>query len=421
MANNDIPSGRIRRCSNCGLDFDVGKYAQRRYCSDDCLDMSRQKRLIKDSPTRTEICRYCILPFTRNSPSKRSLFCSDACREQSRLDSQSRYRDKKASHRHDMECVICGDPLHGMRLGAKFCSKSCKYKDDARKRVEKGIQNLFDKSAARVCEVCGCDFYPNSPIQKRCSAECSKRHRRDTRISHAFQCLNCGSDFHPKASNRTKFCSRECAFEKQKADAFLRAPDLEEARLAKLAAKRERSKAERLQRKNNPTYELRCEDCGEEFLWRGPNKKFCSVSCQARNRNRKSKNADPRPCKECGKNFTPEYGNKRRDFCSKGCLRKHSIRTGRTNRRAREKEQFVESVDPFSVFERDKWRCHLCGVSTPKRLRGTLDDRAPELDHIVPLAAGGAHSYANTACACRACNIKKGATPKGQPSFDFAA
>jgi hypothetical protein len=201
----------------------------------------------------------------------------------------------------------------------------------------------------------------------------------------------------------------------------LRAPELEAARQSNIAAERERKRLERQRRKDNPVCELKCEGCGETFLWHSTRKKFCSASCQARNHNRKAKNAEPRACRECGNDFTPEYGNKRRDFCSKECLRKHSVRTGRANRRAKEKEQFVESVDPFAVFDRDKWRCHLCGIKTPKRLRGTLDDRAPELDHIVPLAAGGAHPYANTACACRSCNIKKGSTPKGQPFFDFAA
>jgi 5-methylcytosine-specific restriction endonuclease McrA len=40
------------------------------------------------------------------------------------------------------------------------------------------------------------------------------------------------------------------------------------------------------------------------------------------------------------------------------------------------------------------------------------------LDHIVPLAKGGLHSRANTACACNGCNMKKGARSNiGQPSL----
>lgn len=74
----------------------------------------------------------------------------------------------------------------------------------------------------------------------------------------------------------------------------------------------------------------------------------------------------------------------------------------------------AERFDPLEVLARDGWRCHICGVGTPKRLRGTFHDRAPELDHIVPLAVGGKHTRQNTACACRKCNIEKGSEPRGQ-------
>jgi len=83
-------------------------------------------------------------------------------------------------------------------------------------------------------------------------------------------------------------------------------------------------------------------------------------------------------------------------------------------RRSRLSVARVETFDPFEVFARDGWRCHLCGVKTPKRLRGTYEDCAPELDHIIPLALGGEHSRRNTACSCRKCNIEKGAQAQGQ-------
>jgi 5-methylcytosine-specific restriction endonuclease McrA len=74
----------------------------------------------------------------------------------------------------------------------------------------------------------------------------------------------------------------------------------------------------------------------------------------------------------------------------------------------------TERFDPIAVFERDRWHCHLCGCRTPQRLRGTFEANAPELDHIIPLAAGGEHSRRNTACACRRCNIAKADRPMGQ-------
>jgi 5-methylcytosine-specific restriction endonuclease McrA len=71
-------------------------------------------------------------------------------------------------------------------------------------------------------------------------------------------------------------------------------------------------------------------------------------------------------------------------------------------------------IKPEIVFARDKWRCQLCKVRTPKRLRGTTHPRAPELDHIVPIAAGGDHTWNNVQCACRKCNGEKGSAPAGQ-------
>lgn len=89
-------------------------------------------------------------------------------------------------------------------------------------------------------------------------------------------------------------------------------------------------------------------------------------------------------------------------------------KANRARRRALERGAWAERFDPVEVLARDGWRCHICGARTPAKLRGSYDDRAPELDHIVPLASGGEHSRMNTACACRKCNITKGSRPMGQ-------
>jgi 5-methylcytosine-specific restriction endonuclease McrA len=89
-------------------------------------------------------------------------------------------------------------------------------------------------------------------------------------------------------------------------------------------------------------------------------------------------------------------------------------RAAKARRRALERGIEAERFDPIEILSRDKWRCHICGCSTPRRLRGTFEPQAPELDHIVPLAAGGKHTRINTACACRRCNIAKGARILGQ-------
>ncbi len=68
-------------------------------------------------------------------------------------------------------------------------------------------------------------------------------------------------------------------------------------------------------------------------------------------------------------------------------------------RRARLAGAYLEDVDHAAVWARDAGVCHLCG---------TLANAADwHLEHIVPLASGGAHSYQNTAVSHPHCNQSK--------------
>jgi 5-methylcytosine-specific restriction endonuclease McrA len=68
-------------------------------------------------------------------------------------------------------------------------------------------------------------------------------------------------------------------------------------------------------------------------------------------------------------------------------------------RRALERGAFVEYVDPKLIYVRDGGRCHICGKKVPKKNW--------HLDHLIPLARGGEHSYKNVAVACPGCNMRK--------------
>lgn len=82
---------------------------------------------------------------------------------------------------------------------------------------------------------------------------------------------------------------------------------------------------------------------------------------------------------------------------------------GSQNRRARMKNVFVEKVDYMKVFNRDKWICQICFHPVSKIRDRNLVDIA-SLDHIIPLAKGGEHSYANTQLAHLSCNLSKSAS-----------
>jgi 5-methylcytosine-specific restriction endonuclease McrA len=94
---------------------------------------------------------------------------------------------------------------------------------------------------------------------------------------------------------------------------------------------------------------------------------------------------------------------------------------GKAARKAKERGAKADRIDPLKVFARDRWRCHLCGKHSPENLRGSYDDRAPELDHVIPLSRGGTHTWDNVRLAHRKCNQVKSDRPLGQLMLDAFA
>jgi hypothetical protein len=135
-----------------------------------------------------------------------------------------------------------------------------------------------------------------------------------------------------------------------------------------------------------------------------------------RNIEKHNLNTSERECKECSVKFVSVYGTKRRLYCSLTCSRRHGKRKTKATRRALMKGVEVQPFNPIEVLERDGWKCYICGIDTPRILRGTNDSSAPELEHIVALSNGGAHTMDNTACACRQCNGLKAANDNYIPS-----
>lgn len=77
------------------------------------------------------------------------------------------------------------------------------------------------------------------------------------------------------------------------------------------------------------------------------------------------------------------------------------VYTQRVKRRLRRKLAFVEVVRRMKVWKRDGGVCKICNVP--------VEFETMHLDHIVPLAHGGEHSYANVQVSCAPCNLRKGA------------
>lgn len=230
---------------------------------------------------------------------------------------------------------------------------------------------------------------------------CLKHYRQWQRggvKANATHCAHCSQEFQP-SSAVVMYCSKQC---KRKAWA---------------AANPEKAHPPRLV---SAFYAAYCKHCGDPFSSKRE-RAHCSNKCEHAARyaaNPVSVAPSSRICTVCQKAFSPsEAASMQSRICSPDCVEQAANTHRRVNRLARKAKQravTVEPVDPIKVFQRDGWRCRLCGVKTPQAKRGSYTDDAPELDHIIPLSKGGDHSYRNTQCACRRCNGSKSDRPMGQ-------
>lgn len=265
-----------------------------------------------------------------------------------------------------------------------------------------------------------------------------------------FSCAHCAKQF--ESAREKKYCSRKCNV----------------AYLKKIGP--QQTRAEYLARITNPDTRFECEHCQKPSRRKlsGTNTKnghanrWCSMACRVQANQQARFNQDkldycsvwtahclacqepfvskckriycsetcwPKPtsvstapavkrCNGCEAQYVPTHtGGRPSEYCGSVCqaaAMKAVRRINKAKRKAALAGATIERVDPFAVFDRDKWRCQLCGIKTPKSKRGSYDDNAPELDHIVPISKGGAHSYLNTQCSCRQCNIAKSDVPRGQ-------
>lgn len=119
--------------------------------------------------------------------------------------------------------------------------------------------------------------------------------------------------------------------------------------------------------------------------------------------------ANPTRAHQRVKNWVEQNPEQRRRNSSKH--RRANLATyaaHRQTRRTRQRAAFVEFVDHPTVFERDGWICGLCGGPVDRGLRAPHPE-SPSLDHVLPITAGGEHSYQNVQLAHFGCNSRKGA------------
>jgi 5-methylcytosine-specific restriction endonuclease McrA len=148
--------------------------------------------------------------------------------------------------------------------------------------------------------------------------------------------------------------------------------------------------------------------------------RFCGRACMKSWRGKKQ-------CGKCGSIMQSA------SWCATVCgqCRKDAVRKSRKanknnfRRRARHYDVEYTPIKRLEVYERDGWKCQLCGKMCKRKWMinkktGTPHPLCPTIDHIVPMSKGGGHVMHNVQLACWHCNTRKGSRAKGQLFFPLA-
>lgn len=150
-----------------------------------------------------------------------------------------------------------------------------------------------------------------------------------------------------------------------------------------------------------------CLWCARPFVARHPRGVYCSDMCRTTPRTCNVYIVD---CEMCGKVATLRKPGR---FCSMRCKN-----AAKRDPRSRRNRGLVVGPLRAAIFQRDGWRCHLCGESiTTREFRNRPGD--PTIDHLVPRSKGGTNDPANLAAAHNVCNQRRG--NKGAVQLRLAA
>jgi len=259
-------------------------------------------------------------------------------------------KEKRSTQKNSYECLICNKlVIQQKRTGAPLLYCSDECRNEARRRSILKYAAKKRLREERLCAICGVLFIAEG-----------------------------------QGVSGQRYCSDKCA------------------------RRAENNRRNKLRDDMRPM--ITCPQCGKTFKRRG-GKTYCTYECYIESKRQKEQISK---CPICGQEFT-QRGNKRK-YCSHSCSTKAQSEVYRRNTATRRAQCAtngrVKKIDPKSIFERDGWRCQICGKKVDKRLyhiKGTKRyANAPSLDHIIPISKGGDHTRANVQCACYLCNCKKG-------------
>lgn len=300
--------------------------------------------------------------------------------------SRRAYEEKGIKKRHNLVCEWCGSGYKSETKKRRFCSKNCQAdwqrNSDEYKEIHNGGRNQFGSVETRekVFSEKFNEKYNNKFIY----------HSEFKSIDETFmsECLSCGYVQERNAQcvrrNREIKCD-QCIKQRQIVRDMIRENQAQLHSQIKTIKSRVNMYCKKVERKLLETLKTcLCIECGEEFL---------SVSVIK--------------------------------LCSDKCRRKRGNRLRELNRRLKLKEngEVDYSITLDKLIKRDKKVCKLCGEKVNKKDYVTTEEgyfiagnSYPSIDHILPVARGGTHTWDNIQLAHRSCNAEK----SDNETYEFA-
>jgi hypothetical protein len=306
-------------------------------------------------------CGRCSAPLTRKpGPGRPPKYCGD-CRVGPSWRSgvtDSLTHGRPSTYNRGCRCDLCRDAIR--EYGKRF-------------RPPKDYVPVS-------CAFCGCEFKPTMNRQRFCR-ECSRSGKGKRKSPRLGTCGHVLDDF--SLWGRHRECSDCRVLPPPK---VLHGPPAPPAPVD-----------------HGPPAPKRCGFCR---VWLVGSRKSdtCGKRCAANYRNNVDRWSDMEfgGCEECGVLFVRRAGRVGR-CCSARCRK----RAGKRDRKHR-----LRAAGPANLItvrklaERDGWVCHICGKRVGKSYN-PQHDRAPSIDHLVPVSAGGTHTWDNVALAHRQCNWER--------------
>lgn len=182
--------------------------------------------------------------------------------------------------------------------------------------------------------------------------------------------------------------------------------------------------------------------CGSR-VWRGGKGSLAEPMCRPC-RSSARRGGQFKTCASCGVDYVPVKWRPGPQYCpdpvcrrafrgtptsspwspsltpAQNALRANPRKTEESERRAqfraarrRLRSALVPGVGDEVIYERDRWKCHLCDLPVSRTLTNP-HPMSPSIDHLVPIDDDGSDDPANLATAHLACNLYKHTAAMGE-------